>query len=130
MTQPQPSEVYTEQHPSAPRRPIPWWVHALVWVVVILIDAALGTMVLLMAAFACDSGAAGCADVASSAIVGYGLAAMFLSTAPLVAAVLLRGESRAVRIWRIITLILIIASPLFALGITVLIFAIGFSLIT
>lgn len=112
------------------RRPIPWWVHLLVWVVVIVVATAVGFFVLMMAAFACDSGAAGCADVASTGIVGYAVAALLFSTGPLLAAALLQGDSRAVRIWRIITLILIIASPLLALGVTVLIFAVGFSQIS
>lgn len=112
------------------RRAIPWWVHLLVWVVVIVVATALGFLVLMMAAFACDSGAAGCADVASTGVVGYGVAALLFSTGPLLAAALLQGDGRAVRIWRIITLILIIASPLLALGVTVLIFAVGFAQIS
>lgn len=99
--------------------------HLLVWVVVILIATALGFFVLMMSAFACDSGAQGCADVAATAIVAYGIAALLLSTAPLLAAALLRGTSRAVRVWRIITLVLIIASPLLALGVSVLILTVG-----
>lgn len=113
---------------QAPQRnPIPWWVHLIVWVVVIMLATALGFFVLMMSAFACDSGAAGCADVAGTAIVAYGVAALLLSTAPLLVAALLRGTSLAVRVWRIITLVLIIVSPLLALAVSVAILGVGLS---
>ncbi|MDQ1248671.1 MAG: hypothetical protein QG597_3044 [Actinomycetota bacterium] len=108
---------YATDTASAPIRRnlgVPGWLLGLWSGVVLLVCAGLFPVVLLMGAFACDSGWEGCSTASSNAIVVYVLVAALVAVVPALLAVLVGRGTRTGRALRIIALVLIPLAPVVA----------------
>lgn len=96
-----------------PRRlGVPGWLLALWWFLVMLVGAGVFVIVLLMGAFACDSGWEGCSQASANAIVAYVGVTLAVATIPPIMSVII-GRGRSVgRGLRVTALVLMPLAPL------------------
>lgn len=95
-----------------PIRSIPSWVLALVGGGSLLVSAAIGFFLLMMAGFACDSNWTGCSQVGATSVAVYaGVTLVFLIGAFLLGAVS-RAATKGGRTRRVVSIVLMPVAPL------------------
>ena len=97
---------------APPRRGIPGWALFLWWLLIVVASAAAFPVLMLMAAFACDSGWEGCGQAGSDALVWYVVLTAALVTAPPIIAVLLGRGRRFGRVLRILAFVVMPLAPI------------------
>lgn len=105
---------YAADAAGAAMRPnlgVPGWLLGMWAVVALAISAAIFPVVLVMGAFACDSGWEGCSEASANAIASYAVVAAVSSVAPAVLAVVIARGRRLGRVLRIVALVLIPLAP-------------------
>jgi hypothetical protein len=104
----------------------PGWLLGVWSGIVLLVSAGIFPVVVVMGAFACDSGWDGCSTASSNAIVSYALVALVWSVAPAVLAVIIGRGRRLGRVLRIIALVLIPLAPVLGVVVAFLVISSAF----
>lgn len=102
---------YAADTATRPNLGVPGWLLGVWSAVVLLVCAGIFPIVLLMGAFACDSGWEGCSEASANAVVTYVVVAAVVAVVPAVLAVILGRGRRRGRVLRIVALVLIPLAP-------------------
>lgn len=106
------AELAVGADPNPPPRGIPWWVVGIVAAVSFAETLAVGFFYLMLAAFACDSGWEGCAEISTTSMVIYAVLSLMIFIGCLLVGLLPKMTTRAGRIWRIVAIVVLPLGPL------------------